>query len=342
MFNTKGVNKIELRWKATKRITDEENTSKIVYNKTKDSSILLKDFINEERLKGAEIELDYIIDGVDLASHLNSNHFKSCYISTNIKNSLAFIFNYKKLEQMDVNYEKINLKRHLGQQITFEDCYSVVIVRQFLESQEIDEQVYEMMNDENKDTMLYCSACCGDRLCGYLGMQVYQSSSSFIWDIGLGKQPLRFEFSKKNYLSELEEYIELINTELKLRGLEPVDETSLGVPLQNYYEGVLLIKTKYLNKGSVFTLKILENIFQSENIENIDMGIYLAIENGIDLTSIKNKIDLDYNNLSKKEKSDIGWDRIYETSYMMTKNLKFRKESMKASFIYKRRKKFRN
>ena len=66
--------------------------------------------------------------------------------------------------------------------------------------------------------------------------------------------------------------------------------------------------------------------------------IYIAVENGLDINSIKNKIELDYNKLSKSEKSGLEWGIIDESSYMRTKNLKFRKESMKANLLYKRRK----
>ena len=76
MFNKKGINKIKLRWKATKRITVKDNQSKIIYDKAKKPSIGLKQFIQEERANDAEIELDYLIDGTDLAFHLNINYFQ--------------------------------------------------------------------------------------------------------------------------------------------------------------------------------------------------------------------------------------------------------------------------
>lgn len=338
MFNTKGINIIKLRWKATKRITVKENLSKIVYDRAKEASKDLKQFIQEERAKDAEIELDYIIDGKDLAFQLNINYFRSRYIgnSNGVKNPLPMSFNYQNFDDINFSYQKLLIKRHLGQKLNYDDCYSVV--SNYPKPENLDEQAAAMMTYENKDTMLYCSACCGDRLCGYLGMQVYQSEESFIWDIGLNKQPLRLEFTKENYLSELQEYLDLVNSGLKSSGLENINPTSSAAKPPNFEDDKKVVEKKYFSKEKVDLLQTLEIIFQSESIENIDKGILIAVENGLDLNSIKNKIEIDYNKLSKSEKSGLEWDIIDESSYMRTKNLKFRKESMKANLLYKRTK----
>jgi hypothetical protein len=338
MFYTKGINIIKLRWKATKRITVKENLSKIVYDKAKEPSKDLKQFIQEERAKDAEIELDYIIDGKDLAFQLNINYFRSRYIgnSNGVKNPLPMSYNYRNFDEINFSYQKLLIKRHLGQQLNYEDCYSVV--SNYPKPENLDGQAAEMMTYENKDTMLYCSACCGDRLCGYLGMQVYQSEESFIWDIGLTKQPLRLEFTKENYLSELQEYLDLVNTGLNSSGIDKISPTSPGTKLPNFEDDMQVVEKKYFNKEKVDLLETLELIFQSESIENIDKGIFIAVENGLDINSIKNKIEIEYHKLSKSEKSGLEWGIIDESSYMRTKNLKFRKESMKAYLLYKRRK----
>ena len=112
-----------------------------------------------------------------------------------------------------------------------------------------------MVNYENKDTMLYCSACCGDRLCGYIGMQVYQTEKSFIWDIGITKQPLRLEFTKENYLSEIQEYLDLVNSGLISSDIKTVDPTSPGKKLPNFDDGIQIVKMKYLNKEKSFSLR---------------------------------------------------------------------------------------
>ena len=47
---------------------------------------------------------------------------------------------------------------------------------------------------------------------------------------------------------------------------------------------------------------------------------------------------MDYQRLSKNEKSVIDWAIIDESAYMKTKNLRYRIESMKANLLYKRTK----
>ncbi|MEM7372387.1 MAG: hypothetical protein AAF587_27455 [Bacteroidota bacterium] len=77
MFKKEGLHNFELRWKAQKIKWINDTQSRIEYEKIKEKDKDLKQFIIEEKAKGAKIRLKYIIEGTDFGFWLNLNFFRS-------------------------------------------------------------------------------------------------------------------------------------------------------------------------------------------------------------------------------------------------------------------------
>ena len=225
MFKTKGFYKIALRWRSQISENVNKGVDRILYEREKNKEEDLKEFIQEEMSKGTDIFLDFLINEIDLGFWLNTNYFLKRIIGIDYKNTIAYPYRYNTevdFDKINFTYQKIILKRILGQLIDRNDCIDDLNLKETdYTLEELENSVIYTLNLENQDTMLYCSGCCGDRACGYFGMRVYQTDKSVIWQMRL-YGIIKFEFDKTDYFNAFEEYTNFINTELIKRGFNPV------------------------------------------------------------------------------------------------------------------------
>lgn len=314
MFNPKAkTHTIELRWKVQKV---DSNKDRIIYQKAKKSNEDLKTFITER--KDATIALDFLIDGIDFGLWLNLNYFTRKVIGTNYSNNITYTLNFGSFGNTNFYAQKIILKRIIGQLVTLEECMdSTRFWEPKLTETELEKKGKEIMDDENQNTMLYCSACCGDRLCGYFGIRVYQTNSHVIWYLDLGPIKQKIHFEKANYFHGFEAYINLINHELKTLGKGTVSIKDQGEQIIDINTKVdLLVKKHQINKNS-FDMPQLKAILKTGSIDDINTGIYLATTLGFDIAELAKEIEDSYKKLSDEEKNSISW-KIHDNSEFLS------------------------
>lgn len=335
MFNKQAkFNKIELRWKGIKRDRSGGGPDRIIHENIKPADQDLKSFIIEERAKGGEIFLDYIIDGVDFAFWMNLNYYTRRVIGINFRNNICYGFNCLPLERINFYYQKIILRRILGQFIILEDALDYEKSHRKDETEDVIKKYAEgLMKDENKNTMLYCSGCCGDRLCGYFGIRVYQTETEVVWYMTLsGKHKIRFK--KEAYFEAFKEYFDLINFELEKLGAKKValdDEADIMLSIA---ERVKLIQSKHQIKQENFERNALNTIFKSGDIEDIDTGIYLANSLGYDIEALKQELEDTYNALPENEQNGLSWKILDHSEYFSSIELYYPSISRKAFLLY--------
>jgi len=323
MFNPKAqTHTIELRWKAQKWDYKESVSGKIIYQKIKTPDEDLKQFIKEQKDKDATILLDFIIDGVDIGLWLNLHYFTRKAIGEDYSNNITYTFNSIPFQNTNFYYQKIILKRIIGQLVTFEDCMeSTKFWQPKLTQTELEKEAKFMMTDENRNTMLYCSSCCGDRLCGYFGILVYQTNSHVIWYLNLDSIEQKIFFKKINYFSGFKEYINLINNELETLDTETVSIKDMGEKIIDINSRInLLIKKYQINKDS-FDMSLLKKILKSGSVEDINTGIYLAEILGFNMPKLAKEIEASYEKLSDQEKNGISWKIHNNAEFLRTLEL---------------------
>lgn len=312
MFKTKGFHTLELKWKAQKRERTKNDLSRITFEKIKKSTQPLEDFIEETSKNGAELSVDFIIDGTDLGFWLNLNYFGRRAIGTDYINSISAYF----LNNDFSFYTKSIMTRILGQKINYEECLAFCRdwFDDFKDEEELIDFTKKYMNDENVDVVLYCSKCCHDKLCGYFGIQVYQTETSILWQLGLYRGGVTtFKFDKEDYFKAFKEPIELFNKESENLGLEPIDINKKGVMFKTLEERIDDLKKDYLINYETYTLEQLRNIFKLGKIEEIDTGIAMALQKGLNIEKLRADMETEYKGLSKDDKNSISW-RIVDTS----------------------------
>lgn len=335
MFNKQAKsNAIELKWRALKLLRPDDAPEKITYEKIKPVDEDLKSFLTEERARDCEIFLDFIIDGVDFAFWLNLNYYTQKFIGLELRNNICYGFNNRLYNEVNFYYQKIVLRRILGQLVTLEDAIDYKkAYRLDYKEEDIRNEAKELVKDENQNTMLYCSGCCGDRLCGYFGIRVYQTESEVVWFINLmGKHKIRFP--KEEYFEAFSEYLDLVNDELALFGAKQVtldDKADVVLPID---ERVTLIQTKYQIKEEHFDKETLIIISKSGDIEEIDTGIYLANSLGFDIEALKNELEDTYNALPKNEQNSLSWKILDNSEYFNSIELYYPNISRKAYLLY--------
>ncbi len=343
MIKEGGKNKFELKWKAIKYNKQSEECLEREYEKEKEKGKNLKEFIIEERAKDAKINLEFIIEGIDFGNWLNRNYYKdeNAIGYDRFENNLTFVLNKLNYEEINFIYEKIGLKQILGQSISLDDCIDYYNSKEaknnkIEEREEIIERSKRIKLEEDKDVILFCSACCGDRMCGYIGIQIYHKGDEIIWQMRLNEGITEFRFDKKSYLAEFREYIELINGELRKRGIGEVNIKERGKEINSIEEKIALLSLKFkgiriddLEKKAIMT--VLKNGDEYE----MDTIIILAKQQGIKEQKILKWIEEDYSKLSKDEKERISWRIIDKSEYYNNLDLNNTTLVKKASLIYK-------
>lgn len=165
-----------------------------------------------------------------------------------------------------------------------------------------------MLKEHNLDTVLYCAPCCGERLCGYLGVRVYHTEEQIIWHIGLYNEVTEFRFDRKSYFAQFQEYIDLVNLELKQLGVEEVNILEAGESYKPLKTSVEALKSRFrklnqenIGMGDVFT------VLKEGNVHEMDGIIQLAEEYGISNQQIMEKLEKDYSSLNEGKKNNISW-----------------------------------
>lgn len=332
MFNNPNhIHTLELRWKAQKR---EE--TKIIYERTREANEDLKSFIVREKLKETKISFDYIIDGVDFGLWLNLNYFTRRVIGVNYKNSLSNGFNFGTFEEINFYDLKILQKRILGQKITIEDSKNFCRLMYSKKSEEeilIEAESYK--KDENKDTMLYYSACCYDRLCGYFGIKVLHTNNTILWFCRMTDNNfLRINFDKSQYFEAFQELVELINNELEKLGTSKINFEDEGERRKDITTKLNeFIQTNQID-ANTFNKENLQVIFEKGDIEEIDTALYFANKMGIDLNSIKKEIEQKLDSLPKAEQNSLAWKILDNSTEIGTMELTNRALAKRVFLLY--------
>ncbi|MGH1338698.1 MAG: hypothetical protein ACRBFS_21470 [Aureispira sp.] len=314
---------IQLKWKAYRKVyNDEDNTSQIVYQKDKPKEQTLKDFIIEESRKEAAIKLEYYIDGVNFGDWLNTHYFEHQAIGENYANNLSCFLSEETFKKQFFQYRKPDMKRLLGQLLTLEEalefekaCWPKLSDKELLVRAE------GFQATENMDTVLYCSACCGDRLCGYMGIKVYQTEEHIVWYFQGGKERYQFSFIKAQYFEAFEEYLTMLNAELVNMGIEPVSTTTSGEQRLDLPRQIEALKNKYELDAKELDTVLLTKILQKGDAEEMNAAIYWAQELGLDITSVEAFVEDTYKALTKEEQNALSWKMIDKEAYYNTLDL---------------------
>ncbi|MEZ4847284.1 MAG: hypothetical protein R3B93_01350 [Bacteroidia bacterium] len=334
MFNKKGeFDLIKLQWQAI-RYEDEEILSRKVKPEYQD----LKEFIQEERKQGNKIFLEYLINDIELSSWLNRNFFEDEIISAvgERREPLSLY--------MNAAYKKIALKRLFGIKINEQDAfdaYNYWDIKNQLSKEELKakqtsimEGATQILEEENTDTMLYCSGCCSDRLCGYFGIRVAQTENAIVWFALLDKENLRFQFEKAQYTDVFQECINMVNNEISELGMKEMDASEEGEKWIEMEEWIDVIIEKFQIDRDTFSLTQLNEIFLKGSIQEIDAGIHLAESLGINTEIIKEDLDERYSSLSEEEKNLITWRMIDSGEYFGTLHLHYPGLARKAFLLF--------
>lgn len=337
MFKTQGYHTLELRWKAQKRETIKDSLSRITYERIKSKEEDLEQFFIEEKEKGAQIYLDYIIDGTDLAFWINLNIYRYRAIGLDYSNRLSQGINFSKhVKEMSATWGREMLKQMLGQKITYEECLENV--KEWLNSkdqEEIESRARSIFEGENKDVMLFASACCADRLCGYIGAQIHQSETGVLWHLPLLRRgPVAFNFKKEAYFNAFKEFGEFINKRLREEGKLEVDLYKNEVTFLSKEERIHALKTKYNLEPQTYQLKDLKQLFSQGDIHEIDAGITWAMQLGLNLKLLREEMEAEYKALSKEEKNSISWKIADANAYLESVDLTDRGFAVKAYLLY--------
>ncbi len=322
MFQHKELNKLKINWVARKINRIDDSSYEIVYENKKGKGKNLKEFILEEKSKNSDIYLNYHIDGMDFSKWLKSNYFEDhdFEIEQQYENNLSFCFNH--LDYQDINFSlfKIMAKRALGQTVDLEDCTDYHHSRKNKYKPNNEKKIIEtgkaMMQEENMDTILFCCTCCGDRMCGYIGIQIYHSESQISWQLRTQSKLVEFRFSKTNYLNEFKELIDLINRELSIKNGRPINIYKTGATKKDMNEKIKNLFNKHKNLSQKkLEINDLKNISKTENLEDIDSIIHLIRKQGLHHNEIKEILEKEYSGLSKKEKNSISWKMLDNEQY---------------------------
>ena len=301
----KSVHEIKLVWSSRNR-NDE---SRGYANETiKLPSQDLRTFIIEERKKNVEIFVDYVIDGVSFAFWVNVNLYKKYYIGESIRANMCYSFNhltFKDIEagNIDATYQKIILKKIIGQKVTLEDAYAYY-KKWDCSEEEMKNNAIDLVLEENMNTMLYCSGCCGDRMCGYFDIEVYHKNGHIVWLVDTYAK-IKIAFEKNQYLQAFEEYTQLVNHALKTKGEEIVDVFA-KVEEKKMIEDLL---EEGINEfKSVFTFNDALKLFKSGEVYKINLGFILSKHFEIDLSDFLDEIGLAHQGVFFKSKG-LSWDK---------------------------------
>ncbi|WMX12513.1 hypothetical protein [Aureispira sp. CCB-E] len=320
MFNRNTeFDEITLVWTAV----EYDDCSKIISTIVKPEDLELKKFFTSTENKGYCIFLDYKINDVSLASWLNMNYFQRKVIGP--------IHSYDEPIGSLKNpfYRKILLKRMFGLEITREDAQEAANYYKHNEPKSAEaleeerklneEYASRIFDEENSDTMLYCSGCCGDRACGYFGIGVSQSKDSVIWFANLGKHlNLKFSFEKEQYISAFREIIEMINQEISEKGGEPFWIEGTSESWYRVEDYAPIVAQKYNLKQTSFSREQLDEIFKAGEIKEIDSSLFIAQSFGYNLEHLREEVEATYCNLSEKDKNLIEWKIIDNATYWGT------------------------
>lgn len=314
---------LQLQWKAfRKEYNDEDDTSQIVYQKDKPKEQALKNFIIEESRKKATIQLEYHIDGVNFGAWLNEYYFKHEAIGESYANNISCFLSEDTFKKQFFQYRKPDMKRLLGQLLTLEEalefekaCYPKLSDKELLVRAE------GFQATENIDTVLYCSACCGDRLCGYMGIKVYQTATHIVWYFQAGQEKYQFPFPKAQYFVAFGDYLTMLNAELVDMGLEPISIDTPGEQRLDIRRQIDALKDKYELQQESLTTDELQHVLQQGNAEEMNAAIYWAIELEMDIAPVEAFVETTYNALTEEEQNSLSWKIIDNSAYYNTLDL---------------------
>ena len=335
MFKKEGYHQLSIKWKAQKRRDINDKVSKITYEQFKNDDQSLKDFIVQEKSKGATIYLDYFIDDTDLGFWLNLHFYKFRVVGSRLINPIGAICNIQDFKKFNFHYAKILLKRLLGQFVSREECLEFANhICQTREPDEIQAFADTVFKEDNQDTMLYGSDVYASREGGYFGMKVYHIEDSIQWHMNLYGHMTKFKFEKEAYFKALEEYILFFNEELLARGVDPVNVFDLGEPYLSKPEKVNRLTEKYDFTREAFNRDVLMMLFKTATLEEIDTSLFLANETGMNLEQIRLDLENTYEGFSKGEKDSISWKIIDLGDYVYSLELYDRASAFKAYLLY--------
>lgn len=320
---TQSTHHLQLRWKSRRQLQEEgAEIPQTIYEQEKPATQSLKDFITTESRKGASICLEYWIDGISVEDWINEHYFERAVLGEEYANNISFGWQVETFASKDLQYRKNDLKLILGQLPTVEDYVSSA--RHYYTGATpavLLEKAKGIQEEETQDTMLYCSSCCGDRYCGYFGIQVYQTEQQVVWFFQLGETPYRLPFLKIYYFKAFGEYTEMLNKELTGQGIAPVDIEEEGrylVPIETQVEQ---LQVAYGIEAETLTLSVLESILELGKIEEMNAAIYWAQQLKMDLTPLENFVEAQYKQLSEEEKSALSWKILDNSAYFGTLDL---------------------
>ena len=172
-------------------------------------------FIQESKQQGCYLTMNYFINGYDFVQYMNLNYFRrsTLDIPSQLVNSLSFPWNTHK--QINYPYEKLLLKRHLGQKISKQDVEAAVDNMNCSSSEMRHHLIEKVYQAEQQDVNLYGCCICRDRECGYYNINVIESDQFIEWDL---KIPYHrgYRFDKWAYYDAFAEYGQLL--EKKING----------------------------------------------------------------------------------------------------------------------------
>lgn len=343
MIKKEGIYQFKIKWKAVKVKWLHDDNYELEYEKVKEKGKSLKDFLIEEKANDAKINLEFIIDGTDFANWLNLNYFedKKAIGFERFENNLTYALNNLNYNQINFIHEKIGLKKMLGQSLKLDDCIDYYKSKngnkvESESSNKIKINSKSILLEEDSDVILFCSACCGDRMCGYIGLQIYHNEKEVIWHIRLYEEITEFRFEKKSYFTEFREYVDLVNNELRQKGIKEINIEEKGKEIKSVDEKLtsLCLKFKILKIEELKKIDII-TVFKNGNEHEMDTIISLAISQGIKEDEILKWLEEDYSKLSKVEKDSISWKIIDRSEYLDNLDLNNMTLVKKASLLYK-------
>jgi hypothetical protein len=212
MFDsTKKLHQLRPHWSAEQRSDEDELLAQ--YQRNEKQSLTA--FIDFAATKKARLIVDFLIDDISFALWFNLNISRRKTLNRELLPNLSFGFDFSRQHgQIAADaHLKLHLRQLFALPIRYEDAFAVALTMlqcRNMTNTEIENIANDMLTEEQSDTALFLSACCGDRACGAVRIQVSEQFDSYIWRYniyGYSKQNLQIKFDKPSYKAAFSEIL---------------------------------------------------------------------------------------------------------------------------------------